>query len=126
MMEVALCEEIKMYQPNEEDAPVALFLSSLDPKLTRKILLQILRLAYSAPRRNAGAPHKALRFWSVYSALYELREKSKNPHPHNLHDKRWGFILLTPIYQTPEARFRKGAGTGFSDTRGYPAHPSAW
>lgn len=67
---------IKMYQPNGAEAPLTRFLSGLDPKLTRKILLQIFRLAslHPAEMREPHIKHFVL---ERYSALYELREKSK-------------------------------------------------
>lgn len=67
---------IKMYQPTGEEAPLSLFLNNLEPKLTRKILLQILRLAslHPAEMREPHVKHFVL---ERYSALYEIREKSK-------------------------------------------------
>jgi hypothetical protein len=85
-----------MYQPNEEDAPVALFLSSLDPRLTRKILLQILRLAslHPAEMREPHIKHFVL---ERYSALYELREKSKILIRIIFTISNGDIILLTPF-----------------------------
>lgn len=68
--------EIKMYQPPGEKAPVALFLASLEHKLMEKIIFQIFRIAnlHPAEMREPHIKHFVL---ERYSALYELREKSK-------------------------------------------------
>lgn len=68
--------EIKMYQPPGEEAPVALFLNSLDQKLKEKTIFQLFRLAnlHPAEMREPHVKHFVL---ERYSNLYELREKSK-------------------------------------------------
>lgn len=68
--------EIKIYQPAGEKSPVVLFLNGLDQRLRQKALLQIVRAAelHPAEMREPHIKHFVL---ERYSALYELREKSK-------------------------------------------------
>jgi len=68
--------EIKIYQPPGESSPIALFLNGLDQKLKEKIIFQIFRVATLHPA-EMREPHIKNFVLERYSALYELREKSK-------------------------------------------------
>jgi hypothetical protein len=54
---------IKMYQPNGAEAPIDTLSKQSDPKLTRKILLQIFRLASLHPA-EMREPLSSISFWS--------------------------------------------------------------
>ena len=113
---------IKMYQPNEEDAPVALFLSSLDPKLTRKILLQILRLASLHPS-EMREPHIKHFVLERYSALYELREKSKILIRIIFTISNGDIVLLTPFIKRRKRDSEKALEQAVRILADIQAHP---
>ena len=67
---------IKIYVPPGQPGPLLEFLSTLDEKLRRKLLRQILRLS-QIPLCDLKEPHFKHFVLEKYSLLYELREKNK-------------------------------------------------
>lgn len=67
---------IKTYMPPGEPIPLLSFLSSLDEKLRRKLLRQILQLSRTQ-LCDLKEPHYKHFALEKYSQFYELREKSK-------------------------------------------------
>jgi len=67
---------IKIYVPPGQPGPLLEFLSTLEEKLRRKLLRQILRLS-QLHLCNLKEPHFKHFVLEKYSLLYELREKNK-------------------------------------------------
>ena len=67
---------IKIYESLDGAVPMREFLASLDKKLRRKLLMQIVRLS-QVPLCELKEPHFKHFVLEKYSQLYELREKNK-------------------------------------------------
>ncbi len=67
---------IKMYQTRHGKSPVQQFLATLEPKLTEKVIRQLLSLA-ATPVELWREPHVKHFSLEKYSDFYELREKNK-------------------------------------------------
>ena len=67
---------VKIYHPPERAAPLATFISSLEPTLRRKLRRQFFLLA-NTPLCELKEPHFKHFVLEKYSQFYELREKSK-------------------------------------------------
>ena len=67
---------VKIYHPPERAAPLETFISSLEPKLRRKLRRQFFLLA-NTPLCELKEPHFKHFVLEKYSQFYELREKSK-------------------------------------------------
>lgn len=67
---------IKIYESLDGTVPMREFLASLDKKLRRKLLMQIVRLS-QVPLCELKEPHFKHFVLEKYSQLYELREKNK-------------------------------------------------
>ena len=67
---------IKIYVPPGQPGPLLEFLSTLDEKLQRKLLRQILRLS-QIHLCDLKEPHFKHFVLEKYNQLYELREKNK-------------------------------------------------
>ena len=65
---------IKIYHPPGRDAPIELFLASLDHKFRQKLRRQLFLLAYS-PQVELKEPHYKHFALERYCDFYELREK---------------------------------------------------
>ena len=68
--------KIKIYRPPGRDAPVELFLSSLEPRMRKKLLWKLFLLS-QAEHCELKEPHYKHFVLERYSELYELREKGK-------------------------------------------------
>lgn len=67
---------IKVYVPPGQPGPMPEFLASLDEKLRRKLLRQIVRLSH-IPLCELKEPHFKHFVLEKYSQLYEVREKNR-------------------------------------------------
>lgn len=67
---------IKTYRPPGQPAPLEVFLSSLDPKLQKKLHRQFLMMT-QAELCDLKEPHYKHFVLEKYSQFYELREKNK-------------------------------------------------
>lgn len=67
---------VKIYHPPERAAPLETFISSLEPKLRRKLRRQFFLLA-NTPLCELKEPHYKHFVLEKYSRFYELREKGK-------------------------------------------------
>ena len=68
--------KIKTYRPPKEEAPIVLFLNSLEPRLAEKIIFQIYRAATLHPS-EMKEPHIKHFVLERYREFYEIRGKSK-------------------------------------------------
>lgn len=67
---------VKVYQPPGQIAPMEVFLSSLEPKLQKKLRRQFLMLACTEIS-DLREPHYKHFVLERYNQFYELREKNK-------------------------------------------------
>lgn len=65
---------VKIYHPPERAAPLETFISSLEPKLQKKLYRQFFLLA-NTPLCDLKEPHYKHFVLEKYSQFYELREK---------------------------------------------------
>ena len=67
---------VKIYRPTGKDPPIPAFFDTLDPKLRRKLKLQLLRLTQISTA-DLKEPHFKHFSLEKYHQFYEMRERSK-------------------------------------------------
>ena len=109
---------IKIYVPPGQPGPLLEFLSTLDEKLRRKLLRQILRLS-QIHLCDLKEPHFKHFVLEKYNLLYELQ----SPRPDHLYDPGRGHYSACAFHQAPAQRYHEGSGAVTQDACGDPGAP---